>query len=153
MSFRCRIVCQQRIRFRCRNCVVCSELVFAAETMLSAVNQRSLLKLCYLQRTNVRCRKCVVCSKSAFVAEVMLSAFAAEVLLPAVKHFFFTIELCGLQWNSFRCRIGWLAANLFRCRFSTIDSPGINDLSACNNFILWWGKMWNTWMWTNGLLK
>jgi hypothetical protein len=65
--------------------------------MLSAVNQRSLLKLCYLQRTNVRCRKCVVCSKSAFVAEVMLSAFAAEVLLPAVKQFFFTIELCGLQ--------------------------------------------------------
>jgi len=29
----------QRIRVRCRNCVVCSEEVFAAEIMLAAANQ------------------------------------------------------------------------------------------------------------------
>jgi hypothetical protein len=36
---------------------------------------------------------------------------------------------------------------------STISLLGRNDLNASNNFIVWWCKMWNTWMWTYELLK
>jgi hypothetical protein len=63
--------------------------VFAAERVLSAANQRSLLKLCCIQQTNVHCQKCVVrclqrisvycrsyvvCRELVFAIESVLSA-------------------------------------------------------------------------------
>ena len=48
--------CLQRTSFRCRNYVICSELVFIAET-LSTTNEFSL-------------PNCVVSSKSVFVVEL-----------------------------------------------------------------------------------
>jgi len=67
-------VVRSELAFAAINCVVCSESVFTAESVLSAVNQHSLPKLCCLQRISVHCRKCVVCSKSAFATDIVLSA-------------------------------------------------------------------------------
>ena len=45
------------------------------------------------------------------------------------------------------------AANQFSLPISTISLLGRNYLNATNNFMVWWCKMWNTWMWTYELLK
>ena len=138
--------CLQRISIRCRDFVGCSELAFAVEVELfcsessfaaeSALIVAKLPKLSCLQRINIHWWKCVGYSKVAFAAEIKVSA-AKQFPLPncvACSESVFTVELCGKQRTSFRC---W---------FSTIDSPVINDLNACNNFIVWRCKMWNTWM-------
>jgi hypothetical protein len=125
-----KLSCLQQISIRWRKCVCCKELAFAAESVLFTMNLWFAAELCGLLETSFHCR----------------------IVWPAVKQFLlpnyvacsepvFVAKLCGLQRNSFRC---W---------FSTIDPPGRNDLNACNNFIIWWCKMWNTWMWTYGLLK
>ena len=147
--------CLQRIKLSLPNYIVHSELGFAAEVVLSAAEVWFAVETSCLQRISIRCLKCVGCSEVAF---------ASEIVVPAAKQFslsncaacsepVFTVELYGLQRINFRCWIVWPVANQFRCRFSTIDPPGRNDLNACNNFIVWWCKMWNTWMWTYGLLK
>lgn len=77
------------------NCVVYSELAFAAKIILCAANQRSLLKLCcvqwisircqkltclqrvsvrwwklcYLQRVSVCCLNCIMCNESALIVK------------------------------------------------------------------------------------
>jgi len=80
-------------------------------------------------------------------------------MVPATKHFLllnyvadsepvFAAEVCGLQRTSFRCRTVWPAANQFSLLNCVANSksvsllifyngpPSINDLNACNNFIV-----------------
>jgi hypothetical protein len=174
------LCCPQWIRFSLSNYVVRSESGFAVEVVLSAANLQSLLKSCCLQqkcdslpkssclqRIRIRCQKRVGCSEVAFAAEIMVPAtkqFRCQIVRPAANQFslpkcaacselVFATELYDLQRISFCYWIVWPAANQFRCRFSSIDRGGRNDLNACNNFIVWWCKMRNTWMWTYGLLK
>jgi len=124
---------------RCRNWVGCSELAFtaesvcfatnvwfAAEIVLPAVNKHLLLMLCCLQRINVRCRKCVVCSKfvircrngvvcseSESTTESVLSAanlwFPAKTELSAANQRSLS-KLCCLQQMSIRYRNGILCS-------------------------------------------
>jgi hypothetical protein len=53
--------------------VVCSKIGLAIEIVLSVANQCSLPKLCCLQRISVQCRNCVVYSESVFAAKFLLS--------------------------------------------------------------------------------
>jgi hypothetical protein len=56
------------------NCIVCDELVFAAEMGLSAGNQSLLPKWGCLKRIRVRYQNCVVRRESEFATEIVLSA-------------------------------------------------------------------------------
>jgi len=102
----------------------------------------SLLELSYLRRISIRCRKRVGYNEVAF---------AAEIVAPATKYFslpncaaysepVFAVELCSLS-NQVSLPI-FIIGLLVR-----IES------NVCNNFIVLWCKMWNTWMWTYELLK
>jgi hypothetical protein len=116
-----KLSCLRWISIHCRNCVVCSELTFAAksvlsvvnlwftiETELSAANQCSLPKVCVLQRISIRCRSCVVCSKSVIRCWNWVAcgelAFTVKSALAATKWHSLP-KLRRLQWNSFHCRI------------------------------------------------
>ena len=125
--------------------------------MLSVANLRLLSKLCFLQR------KCDSLSKSSCLHRISIRcsevAFAAKIMVPAAKHFLlpnyaadsepiFVAEVCNLQRTSFRCRTVRPAANQFSLLNCVASSklvslpifynrpPGINDLNACNNFIV-----------------
>jgi len=116
-------------KFSLPNYVVCKESVFVAE-------------LCCLQRIHFCCR-------------IVLSTVNRFSLLNYVVYSesVFTAEFWCLQRIGFRYRIlgcEWIS---FCYRFSTIDSRGRNDLNACNDFIIWLCKIWNTLMWTYGFLK
>jgi hypothetical protein len=129
---------------RCRSWVVCSELAFVAKLCILQRICDSLPKLsclqwisircrivCFYSESVIRCRSCIVCSEfvTRFWNWVVCSevAFAVEIVAPA--------------------------ANQFSLPISTIGLPGIDDLNASNNFMVWWCKMWNTCMWTYELLK
>ena len=109
-----KLSCLRQNSIRCWNCVGCSKLAFAAEIMLAAANEHSLLKLWRLQlicdslsklsclpRISIHCQKCVfcsefvirchnqvVCSKLAFTVEMVLSSVNQRPLL----------KVCCLQW-------------------------------------------------------
>jgi len=187
---------------RCRNCVGCSELAFAAELCVLQRIYDSLPKLCRLQRINNslpsgmfcselanRCQSGVVCSESlpklSWLQRIVIRcrnwAVCYELhLLPklwrqqrksfrcrigCVQRSSFPCRIGCVQRSSSRCRIGcvqrnnsrcWIgqpAANEFSLPISTISLLGRNDLNASNNFMVWWCKIWNTWMWTYELLK
>jgi hypothetical protein len=142
--------CLQQISVHWWKCVFCSEPV------IRCWNSVVYSEWCCLQRISIPCRKCFSCSEVAFAAKIEMPA-VKQFSLPncaalAAKQFsllncaacselVFTTELCVQQWIS------------FRCRFSTMNFLVRNDLNACNNFIVWWYKMWNTWMCTYGFLK
>jgi len=141
--FAATLCCPRQNRFSMPNCVVCSE-------------SSSLSKLCCLQWISVRCWSCVVCSGSVIrwrnrvtcsaisiccqkrvgCSEV---AFAVEIEVPAANQF--SLSNCVANNESISLSIFYNSP------------PGINDLNAYNNFIVWWCKMWNAWMWTYELLK
>jgi len=100
-----KLSCLSQIRFHCQKWVlqwICDsllnsscfgELAFAVESVLPTMNQRSLLKVYWLQRSSIHCRNWSACSESVFAA-----------------------KLCGLQRISFhyrivliRCQTMWLA--------------------------------------------
>jgi hypothetical protein len=113
-----KLSCLQRIIIPCWKFIGCSELVFAAEVVLSVANQCSLLKVCCLQlicdsllklsclqwisvhyqkcvfRSEflIRCRNWVVYSELAFAAKSVLAGANQRSLL----------KLCCLQWISVR---------------------------------------------------
>jgi len=55
------------------NCVVYSKLTFTVEVVLSAVNQRSLPKVCYQQRICDSLPKLSVCGELTFIAKIVLA--------------------------------------------------------------------------------
>ena len=127
----------------CWNCVGCSELAFAAELCVVQRNCDSLPSGVLCSEVVIRCRSWVGCSEIVIRCRNWVVcyelAFAAEIVAPAAKQF-------SLQ--------NWLhAANQFSLPISTISLLGRNDLNASNNFMVWWCKIWNTWMWTYELLK
>ena len=159
-------LCQlRRINIRCR--IVCC-----------AANCDSLPKLCRLQRVNnslsngvfcgelaircrswvgcseivIRCRNCVVCSALTIRCRSWVGCSEIVIRCRNCGASSETVFRC-LQRNSSRCQIGQPAANQFSLSISTISLLGRNDLNASNNFMVWWCKMWNTWMWTYELFK
>ena len=140
-------VLRSEILFRCRSWTFGSEVIFAAE-------------LCVAQRN------CDANSDAFLAAELAACgepALAAE--LGSLQRTSFRYRTGCLQQNncrcwtgslrrtSSRCRVGQPAANQFSLPISTISLLGRNDLNASNNFMIWWCKIWNTWMWTYELLK
>jgi hypothetical protein len=77
-------------QFLLPNCVVCSELEFAVEMVLSAANLYSLLKLCCSQQINIRHQNCVVRSKLTFVVVCSESTFIAEIYVMCSESTFAT---------------------------------------------------------------
>ena len=153
---------------RCWNWIVCSEFAFTAELCVLQRICDSLLKLSYLQRIRVRCQSCifyseivtrcrnwVVYSELTFIAEnVWLQQSSINCRNYGTNsETVFAAELCSLQRTSFCCWIVWPTTNQFLPLIFTIGLLGRNDSNACNNFIVWWCKIWNTWMWTYELLK
>ena len=128
------------LAIRCRSGVVCSKSLPKLSWLQR--NCDSLPKLSCLLRVSICCWNCGASSETAFAAE--LAAYSETVV---------SAELGSLQRTSSRCRSGLPTANQFSLPISTISLLGINDLNASNNFIVWWCKMWNTWMWTYELLK
>jgi hypothetical protein len=60
------------IVIRCRICVGCSELAFAAETELFAANYHSLPNWVFSSEIVICCRSCVGYSELTFAAETEL---------------------------------------------------------------------------------
>ena len=129
-------VLRSEILFRCRNGTSCSELIFAADLCVAQRNSVSLPQLNLLQRIDIRCR--VVRCAAKLWHQQRCSC---------------RCRTGSLRQTSFRCRIGQPAANQFSLPIPTISLLGRNDLNASNNFMIWWCKIWNTWMWTYELLK
>jgi hypothetical protein len=77
-------------QFLLLNYVVCSELEFVVEMVLSAVNLYSLLKLCCSQQINIRHRNCVVRNKLTFVVVYSESTFIAEIYVMCSESTFAT---------------------------------------------------------------
>ena len=173
LSKLCRL---QRIGIRYRMAYSAVNLWFAAELGVQQQNCDSLPKLCRLRRINIRCWNWVVCSKPVFAAELAtcnepvfataLGTCNEPALLPnwqpAANRF--PAELAARSEPVFvaelvACRKpaslpNWQpAANQFSLPISIIGLLRWNDLNASNNFMLWWCKMWDTWMWTYELLK
>jgi hypothetical protein len=71
----------------CKNCVVHSELTFAAEMVLSAAKQFSVLN-------------CVGCSELVFAVKIV---FAVEMVLSPANQCSLS-KLCCLQRSSVRCQ-------------------------------------------------
>jgi len=134
-------VLRSEILFRCCNWTSCSELIFAADLCVAQWNsvslpQLNLLQLNLLQRSDIRCRV-VRCAAKLWRQQRCSSCY----------------QTGSLRRTSSRCQIGKPAANQFSLPIPTISLLGRNDLNANNNFMIWWCKIGNTWMWTYELLK
>ena len=129
-------VLRSEILFRWRNWTSCSDLIFAADLCGAQRNSVSLPQLNLLQRSDIRCRV-VRCAAKLWRQQRCSSRCRTG----------------SPQRTSSRCRIGQPAANRFSLPIPTISLLGRNDLNANNNFMIWWCKIGNTWMWTYELLK
>ena len=110
------------------------------------------LPICVLRSEILfRCCSWTSCSEVIFAAELCVVRCAAKLWRQQRCS-----SLCrtgSLRRTSSRCRIGQPAANQFSLPIPTISLLGSNDLNANNNFMIWWCKIGNTWMWTYELLK
>jgi hypothetical protein len=144
INIRCWIVCPAtNLGFAAEVELSAANLKFAAEIELFAANVNSLSNSVFYSEIVSRCGGCIVCNE--FVTRCRNWVVCSELA--------FTAEIVRQQRTSFRCQTVQPAANQFSLPIFTIGLPDINDSNACNNFIGWWCKMWNTWTLTYELLK
>ena len=158
-----------KLGIRCWNWIFYNELASAVELCVVQQNYDSQPKSCWLQRISIRCRiVCFVancdslpklCRLQRINNSLPSGVFCSELTIRCrswvgCSEIVIRCQNYGcLQQTSSRCQSGQPTANQFSLPISTISLLGRNDLNASNNFMVWWCKMWNTWMWTYELLK
>jgi len=122
----------QQIGVPCQNCVVCNDVAFATKIVLSAANQRSLLKVCCLhwicdslpklsclQRISVCCWNWIVYNELAFTTESVLVVTnqRSPLKMCCLQWICDSLpKLSCLQWISVRCR-RYVLYNEFMIRY------------------------------------
>jgi hypothetical protein len=176
-GIRCRSwIVYKEFVIHCWNLIVCSELMFATElcvlrwiwdslpkykielfaannSLQNCVSSNEFRSRCrrwiVYNEFVIRCRNWVIYSELAFAA----AKYHSLPKLCANSEIVFVAAVCSLQRTSFQSRTVQPAANQFVLSISIIGLPSRNDSNVCNNFIVWWCKIWNTWMWTYEFLK
>jgi len=118
---------------RCRNCVGCSELAFAAET------ESFVAKLCVLQRIVIRCRNYIVCSELTIRCRV---AFCSELAIHCQSGVVCSKSLPKLSWLQQNCdslpKLSCLLRVSICCQNCGASSETVlaAELAACSETVL-----------------
>jgi len=126
------VLCSE-IVIRCRNCVGCSELAFAAKT------ESFVAKLCVLQRIVIRCRNYVVCSELTIRYRV---AFCSELAIRCQSGVVCSKSLPKLSWLQQNCdslsKLSCLLRVSICCQNCGASSETVvaAELAACSETVL-----------------